>query len=92
MSDNKMRKMRALHQIMYFNVHNGSKKTPLNILNAHSIHDKYKSKELITSFNHYGLAISYNELQRYHNGMASFIVQAMETFQCHFNLTQKCLL
>ena len=28
MSDNKRRKMRALHQIMYFNVHNGSKRTP----------------------------------------------------------------
>ena len=29
MSDNKRRKMRALHQIMFFNVHNGSNRTPL---------------------------------------------------------------
>ena len=76
MSDIKRRKMRALHQIMYFNVHNGSKRTPLHILNAQSIHDKCKSKELITSLNHYGLAISYNELQRYHNDMARLIVQS----------------
>ena len=47
MSDIKMRKMRALHQIMYFNVHNGSKRTPLHILNAQSIHDKCNSRELI---------------------------------------------
>ena len=67
--------MRALHQIMHFNDHNGIKRTPLHILNAQSIHDKCKSRELITSFNHYGLAISYNELQRYHNDMASFIMQ-----------------
>ena len=56
MSDMKRRKIRVLHQIMYFNVHNGTKRTPLHILNAQSIHDKCKSKELITSFNHYGLA------------------------------------
>ena len=72
LSDMKRRKIRVLHQIIYFNVHNGTKRTPLHILNAQSIHDK--CKELITSFNHYGLAISYNELQRYHNDMASFIV------------------
>ena len=72
LSDMKRRKIRVLHQIIYFNVHNGTKRTPLHILNAQSIHDK--CKELITSFNHYGLAISYNELQRYHNDIASFIV------------------
>lgn len=53
-SDNKRRKMRVLHQIMYFNVYNGSKRTPIHILNAQLIHDKCKNRELITSFNHYG--------------------------------------
>ena len=44
MSDLKRRKIRVLHQIMYFNVHNDTKRTPLHILNAQSIHDKCKSK------------------------------------------------
>ena len=61
---------------MYLNVHNGSKRTPLHILYAQSIHDKSKSRELTTGFNYYVLANRYNVLQRYYNDIASFIVQS----------------
>ena len=68
--------MGVLHQIMYLNVHNDSKRTPLHILYAQCIHGKCKIRELITSFNYYVLANSYNVLQGYHNDMVSDIVQS----------------
>ena len=37
-------------------------------------HNTCRSKTLITSFNHYGLCVGYDELVRYHNNMASYIV------------------
>ena len=50
--------------------------TSLQILNTHSTHNKSKSRELITGFNRYELAITYNKLHRYHNDSASFIVRS----------------
>ena len=48
--------------------------TPLHLLKAEMIHNTCRSKTLITSFNHYGLCVSYDELVRYHNNMASYIL------------------
>ena len=70
----KRRKMIALYQIMFYDVNNGKKKTPLHVLNAEMIHDACRSKTLVTNFNHYGLGISYPELLRYHTDMASYVL------------------
>ena len=66
--------MIALYQIMFYDVNNGKKKTPLHVLNAEMIHDACRSKTLVTNFNHYGLGISYPELLRYHTDMASYVL------------------
>ena len=87
-SDSKRRKVIALYQIIYFIIHNGRKKTPLHILNAEAIHQTCRSKTLITSFNHFGLSTSYDDLLRYHNDIASFVVESSEThvpLPSHFN-------
>lgn len=42
-------------------------------MNTRAIHEACKGKLLITSFNHLGLAMSYDEMRRYHNDMASYI-------------------
>ena len=64
----------VLYQILFFDVNNGEKKTPLHVMNADMIHDTCRSKTLITGFNHYGLCISYHELLRYHNDLPSYIL------------------
>ena len=62
--DRKITKLKALYQIMYYNIQNGRRRTPLHLMAAHNIYDKFKSRELITSINRIGVCISYNEIQR----------------------------
>ena len=73
-SSTKRMKIIALYQILLYNVNNGEKKTPLHLLDAEMIHNTCRSKTSITSFNHYGLRVSYDELVRYHKNMASYIL------------------
>lgn len=74
----KQRRMTALYQILYYNVHHGRQRTPLHIMNAQAIHEACKSSTLIKNFNHFGLTISYDELLRYHFDMASLIVESAQ--------------
>ena len=46
----KYSKIGSSFQILYYDLHNGYKKTGLDIMNACEIYEKCKSKELITSF------------------------------------------
>ena len=62
--DRKTTKLKALYQIMYYNIHNGQCRMPLHVMVAHNIYDKCKSQELITSLNRTRVCISYNEIQR----------------------------
>ena len=75
-SETKKRKMVALYQILYFILHNRRRRTPLRIMNAQAIHEASKSKTLITSFNHFSLSVSYDELLRYHNDLAKLTVKS----------------
>ena len=58
------RKCDIIFQIVYNLIHNGQSKTPLHTAIAQSIHDTCKSKNLIQIFNHLGLCISYDDLER----------------------------
>ena len=73
-SGTKRMKIIALYQILFIMPTMVKKKTPLQLLNAKMIHNTCRSKTLITNFNHYGLCVSYDELVRYHNNMASYIL------------------
>ena len=87
-SNEKRRKMNSLFQIMYYMLHKGSKRTPLHIMNSEAIYDSCKSATLITSFNHFGLCTSYDELMRFQNDLASFTVEASieaVPFPSHFS-------
>lgn len=68
----------TLLQIIYYNIFHGQQKTPLHMMTAHSIYDKCKSKELITSFNRLGLSISYTDLTRSRNLLSSYTIQSCE--------------
>ncbi len=86
----KKQKALSLYQILYFLLHNGRRRTPLHMMGAEAIHSACKSKTLITSFNHFGLTMSYDELMRYHNDMASYVVESHGEnipLPCHFDPT-----
>ena len=61
--DRKITKLKALYQIMYYNVHNGRRRTPLHLIAAHNIYDKCKSVSV---------CISYNEIQRERKSLAHY--------------------
>ena len=79
-SKSKEKQMLAIYQIMYFVLHSGQKRTPLHIMNGQAIHETCKSKTLISSFNHCGLCVSYDEILRYHTNMANFVVEKSDEF------------
>ena len=81
-SSSTCRKMLVLFQIMYYNLHNGRKKTPLHVLNSQAVYEACKSATLITSFNRFGLCTSYDEVMRHHTDMASYIVKSSD--RAHF--------
>ena len=88
LSVSRRRKLQSLFQIMYFNVHNGRKRTPLHIMNSEAIYESCKSATLITSFNHLGLCVSYQELMRHQTDMATYSVKSSKDtvpFPSHFN-------
>ena len=73
-------KMKSLYQMMFYNVHNGRKKTPLHLMAAHNVYDKCKSRELITTLNRIGVCVSYNEIQRSRKNLAHFAFKEGEKY------------
>ena len=52
-------KIKSMLQILHYNIHSGRKLTPFHVMNSEQVHERCRSKELITSFNRSGLCISY---------------------------------
>ena len=68
----KILKINSLFQIIYCNLHNGRQSTPFRIMNAHSIYEKCRSKEIITQQNRLGLSVSYNKIKQYRSNLAKY--------------------
>ena len=71
----KYSKIGSSFQILYYDLHNGYKKTGLDIMNACEIYEKCKSKELITSFNQSGLCVSYHSMKRHRTDLAKYVIK-----------------
>ena len=82
-------KIMSLFQIMCNNLHRGRMKTPLHVMNAHTIYEKCKSQELITSFNRTGICVSYKQLKNDRTDLAKYAVIASGNhgipIPCHFS-------
>jgi hypothetical protein len=50
-STKKMLKAHSLFQVMHYMVNNGERKSPLPVMISHTIYNKCKSREIITSLN-----------------------------------------
>ena len=68
----KFTKFISLCQIIFYILHAKKKKTPLHMMTAHDIYDKCKSKELITTFNHIGICVSYRQVQKAKSNLAQY--------------------
>jgi len=69
----KLRKLKSVFQVLYFMVHNGRRRTPLHLMCGEGIHAACKSKTLITSLNHLGISVNYDEILRYRNDLADLV-------------------
>ena len=76
----KIAKLSSLSQILFYNINNAKKKTPLHIMNAVEILERCKSKELITSFNRSGLCISYKSMKRHREDLAKYAVYKNQVY------------
>ena len=47
----------------------------MHVMNSQAINEACRSVTLITNFNHYGLCMSYDEVQHHHIDMDIFIVE-----------------
>lgn len=59
---------------MCYNIHNGYQRTILHIINAAELHEKYKSHELLTSFNKSGLCVGQNTMKTHCADVAKYAV------------------
>ena len=50
-ADNKSTRLHCLFQMMYYGLHNGTKKTPMHMMFGHSLYARDRSKTLMTGFN-----------------------------------------
>ena len=65
---------------MFYNLHNGNKRTPRHVMNAVEIYERCNSRELITSFNRSGLCISYASMKKHRNDLSKFAIANSSEF------------
>ncbi|KAK4328604.1 hypothetical protein Pmani_001080 [Petrolisthes manimaculis] len=65
---------------MFYVLHNGGKYTPLYMLNSEAIYNTCRSKTL---FNKFGLAISFDEILRYHSDMTYYVIATSQDLVSH---------
>ena len=82
--DRKVTKLKALYQIMFYMVHNGTHKIPLHLMVSHDIYEKSKSREVITALNRTGMFVSYNEVMSPREDLARYTIA--ESKDCHIPL------
>ena len=82
-----MCRIKVLFQVLFYNVQKGKNKTPLHLMTGHSIHEKCKSRQLITLFNKASLSVNYNEIMKSHCNLAQYTTKECSeslAFPSHF--------
>lgn len=65
----KVMKIKAIYQILYYNLYGGKEKTKLHLFIADSVYEKCKSKKVLTSMNRARVSVSYMEAERARNDL-----------------------
>ena len=71
----KLFRAESLFQTLFYVVNNGDKRAPLPIMLAHTVYEKCKSRELLTTLNHLGYSVSYQTNRRDRNKLAAYTLQ-----------------
>ena len=71
-------KILSVFQVIFFILNHCRKRTPLHMLNSEAVYNACRSKLLVSSLNRFGLAISYDEILRYHSDMASYVIESSQ--------------
>lgn len=58
--------------MMYYLLYNGREKTSLHPMTGHTVYDKCKSRELITSLSGIVVSCSYNEVRKAKSNLANY--------------------
>ena len=66
--------MKAIFQILFYQVVHGRKNSPLHILNAHAVYEHFRSRELITTFNRQGCSVSYKTMKTMRADIAKYTI------------------
>ena len=67
-------RMNSLFQILYNQVFQGRKNTPLHILNAHVVYEHCQSRELITAFNRQCCSVSFKTMKTMRSDIAKHTI------------------
>lgn len=68
-------RINSLFQTIYYIVNNGTKKTPLHVSTAITIHSTYRAKLLTNSLHRIGFSISYDEVRRIRTSLALLTIK-----------------
>ena len=71
----KLFRAESLFQTLFYVVNNGDKRAPLPIMLAHTVYEKCKSRELLTTLNHLGYSVSYQTNRRDRNKLAAYTLK-----------------
>ena len=92
-SDEFDRKSYVIFQQIYYFMHNGTKKSPLHMSIAQSIHNECRSKKLSKIMNRLSISISYDELERIDFTLANQLLNSLGEHRVPIsNLIKKGLL
>lgn len=69
---NQHNQLNCLFQIIYNQLHHGSKRTPLTVAFGQYLYGKNRSREILTVANHMGVCSSYNDVKRSRRLLASY--------------------
>lgn len=73
-------RIKSMYQVMYFIKQSGMKKTPLHTLISLFVYNTTKSKNIISTLNRLGLAISYDEVLRIRTRLALYTIKFSESY------------
>ena len=67
-------KIKSVIHIIFYVLNQGKQKTPFHIMNANTIYEKCKSRELTKSFNRVGISVSYKDIHQHRSNLAKLAI------------------
>jgi len=76
--DHKSSQLHCLFQMLVYNIHSGTKLTPMHMMLGHALYARDRSRSLFTAFNRIGSCTSYETIRTARRLLASYAVKCSE--------------